>query len=297
MNDLHDLMYRASDDDPNRGLDPTAMLRQGRRRLYRRRGVGAVGGMAAASLAIAGIAWLPGTTAGSQPDHQPPAVSGSSGDDTTELGEESSEGTVELPLPAADDEAGIRKACGRYAGRDFAGWQVLTADSGDDRLAAVLRSTNGRHMASCQLDGGKKDRENALGSNVVVATEAKLRAKMALGLNHYWIHPSFDMGCQRKPPGQWVADCLGVGWASGPEPAARIVVTDVTGKEHEISVVDHWYAFAGTVTNHAAVPEGGCPPAPNVCDDSPGELHFTVYAADGTVLAEYDEDEDLPLIT
>jgi hypothetical protein len=24
---------------------------------------------------------------------------------------------------------------------------------------------------------------------------------------------------------------------------------------------------------------------------SPGELHFTVYAADGTVLAEYDEDE------
>ena len=56
------------------------------------------------------------------------------------------------------------------------------------------------------------------------------------------------------------------------------MVTDVTGAEHEIPVVDGWLAFAGTVINHADSPQG------------PGGLHFTVYAADGTVLAEYDED-------
>jgi hypothetical protein len=65
---------------------------------------------------------------------------------------------------------------------------------------------------------------------------------------------------------------------SGPEPIARIVVTDVTGAEHEIPVLDGWLAFAGTVINHADSRR------------SRGELPVTVYAADGTVLAEYDED-------
>ena len=68
------------------------------------------------------------------------------------------------------------------------------------------------------------------------------------------------------------ADCLGAGLVAGPQPIARIVVTDVTGTEHEIPVVDGWVAFAGTLAF------------------SPGQLHFTVYAADGTVLAEYDEE-------
>ena len=70
----------------------------------------------------------------------------------------------------------------------------------------------------------------------------------------------------------------------GPKPVARIVITDVTGAEHEIPVVDGWLAFAGTVINHADT------------RDSPGEQHFTVYAADGRILAKYDEDKELPYI-
>jgi hypothetical protein len=61
-------MYEASDGDPNRALDPAAMVREGRRRLYRRRGVVAVGGVVAAVLLIVGGAiWLPGTTDDSRP--------------------------------------------------------------------------------------------------------------------------------------------------------------------------------------------------------------------------------------
>ena len=55
------------------------------------------------------------------------------------------------------------------------------------------------------------------------------------------------------------------------------MVTDVTGTEHDIPVVDGWLAFAGTVVNHADNRH------------SPGELHFTVYASRRNVLAEYDE--------
>jgi hypothetical protein len=78
MNDLHDLMYRSSDGDPNRSADPMALLRQGRRRVHRRRGVAAVSGTAAASLAIAGaIAWLPSSPHdGSSSDSQPPVAAG-----------------------------------------------------------------------------------------------------------------------------------------------------------------------------------------------------------------------------
>ena len=53
---------------------------------------------------------------------------------------------------------------------------------------------------------------------------------------------------------------------AGPEPIARIVVTDVTGAEQEIPVVDGWLAFAGSI-------EGAAP-------------HVTVYGADGKVLAD-----------
>ena len=78
MNDLHDLMYRASDGDPNRSTDPTALLRHGHRRVHRRRGLAAISGTAAASLAIVGgIAWIPSTTHdGSTSDGQPPVASG-----------------------------------------------------------------------------------------------------------------------------------------------------------------------------------------------------------------------------
>ena len=50
------------------------------------------------------------------------------------------------------------------------------------------------------------------------------------------------------------------------------MVTDLTGADHEITVVDGWVAFAGTVVNDA---EGR---------NAPGELRFTVHAADGAVL-------------
>jgi hypothetical protein len=80
MNDLHDLMYRASDGDPSRPADPTALLRQGRRRIHRRRGVSAVSGVAVAALAIVGgAAWLPTATPDDQDPSQPPSAA-SAGD-------------------------------------------------------------------------------------------------------------------------------------------------------------------------------------------------------------------------
>jgi hypothetical protein len=385
MNDLTDLLQEASGGDPNRPLDPAAMVRQGRRRLYRRRSIATVSGVVAAVLVIVGgSSWLAGTTDGSEqpPGDGRPPVAGQSNVDgrfkqqvevsqaeaerrctvvwrnlygptdlTVELrandpgplyegdavevanwldfdfgeitdplygtdcvipqaGLEDAAGSVQRPLPASDDVAGVRDACGRWLGWDFSGWQLVTADSGDHRLMALLRSTDG-YMVRCALDTwylndrGRIDFDElwadpyrAETPSVMIATEAKLQAYLEYRVGPpYRIHPSLQLGCQREPPGRWVADCLGAGWVSGPEPVARIVITDVTGTQHEIPVVDGWYAFAGTVINHADIPEGGCPQPPSVCDGEPGELRFTVYAADGTVLAEYSEDKDLTLIT
>jgi hypothetical protein len=78
MNDLRDLMYRASDGDPNHAADPMSLLQQGRRRVHRRRGITAVSGTAAACLAIiGGVAWLSSTTQdGPASNVEPPVVSG-----------------------------------------------------------------------------------------------------------------------------------------------------------------------------------------------------------------------------
>lgn len=204
--------------------------------------------------------------------------------------------SVELPLPAADDAAGIRAACGRFLGWDFSDWEVLTADRADDRLAALVRSTDG-HIARCLLDSWYLDDRGFVDNDryytdpdsgfipyVDITPMEKLQGE-AKTYDDYQIHPLLTLGCQVESPGQWEADCLGAGYVSGPEPVARIVITDVTGAEHEIPVVDGWLAFAGTVINHAD------------SRNSPGELHFTVYPADGRILAKYDEDKDLPFIT
>jgi hypothetical protein len=206
-----------------------------------------------------------------------------------QAGLEEAVGTVPLPVPASDDSDGIRAACGQYLGWDFSDWQVVVADSAEDRLAALLRSPDG-YMSRCQLDSWYLDDRGAVDNDKVFAdpdggfvpfveiTAPEKFQQEAETFGAYRIQPSFLLRCQRKAPGQWEADCLGAGFVSGPEPVARIVVTDVTGAEHEIPVVDGWLAFAGTVVNHADSRQ------------SPGGLHLTVYAADGTVLAEYDED-------
>jgi hypothetical protein len=82
MNDLNDLMYRASDDDPNRPDDPMSLLRQGRRRVHRRRGVSAVSGVAVAALAIVGGATLlpDATPSGGQQSDGPSVAAEPSGD-------------------------------------------------------------------------------------------------------------------------------------------------------------------------------------------------------------------------
>jgi hypothetical protein len=77
--------------------------------------------------------------------------------------------------------------------------------------------------------------------------------------------------CPEEGAGQDEGVGLGAGLVSGPEAIARIVITDETGVEQQVPVVDGWVAFAGTVTKQAA-----------------GELHVAVHAADGSVLAEYD---------
>lgn len=213
-------------------------------------------------------------------------------------------GRIELPLPASDDAAGVREACGGFLGWDFSDWQVLVVDSQDGRLAALLGTTNG-DLAKCELDSQNLNDRGVLDldrffadpntyttHDVELVTAAELQRTGEM-FGDYLVEPSW---CEQKRPrtGPWIADCLGMGWLSGPEPAERMVITDATGEEHEVAVNDRWFAFAGTVVNQAAVPEGGC--EPNVCDNSRGELRFTVYAADGTVLAEYSENKDLPPI-
>ena len=207
-----------------------------------------------------------------------------------QAGLEGAVGTVPLPLPAADDVDGIRAACGQYLGWDFSDWQVIVGDHAEDRLAALLRSPDG-YISRCQLDSWYLDDRGAVDNDklfadpdggfvpfVEITTPEKFQDE-ADAFGDYRTQPSLLLRCQSKAPGQWESDCLGAGLVSGPEPIARIVVTDVTGAEHEIPVVDGWLAFAGTVINQADSRQ------------SPGGLHFTVYAADGTVLAEYDEDE------
>jgi hypothetical protein len=206
-----------------------------------------------------------------------------------QAGLEDGVGTVPLPIPASGAADGIRAACGQYLGWNFSDWQVVVADRAEDRLAAMLGSPDG-YVARCQLDSRYLDDRGAVDNDKVFGdpdggfvpfveiTAPEKFQDEAEAFGDYRVHPSLLLRCQRNGPGQWEADCLGAGFVSGPEPIARIVVTDVTGAEHEIPVVDGWLAFAGTVVNNADSP------------NSPGELHFTVSAADGTVLAEYDED-------
>ena len=165
---------------------------------------------------------------------------------------------------------------------------MIVADSAEDRLTAMLRSPDG-YMSRCQLDSWYLDDRGAVDNDKVFAdpdggfvpfveiTAPEKFQDEADAFGDYRIQPSLLLRCQRKAPGQLEADCLGAGFVSGPEPIARIVVTDVTGTGQEIPVVDGWLAFAGTVVNQADSRR------------SPGALHFTVYAVDGTVLAEYDE--------
>ena len=206
-----------------------------------------------------------------------------------QAGLEDAVGTVPLPIPASEDEDGTREACGQYLGWDFSDWQVVVADSAEGRLAAMLRSPDG-YVSRCQLDSWYLDDRGAVDNDKVFAdpragfipfveiTAPEKFEDEAAAFGAYHVSTSLLVRCQRDAPGQWEADCLGAGFVSGPEPVARIVITDVAGSEHEIPVVDGWLAFAGTVVNHAESRQ------------APGELHFTVYAADGTVLAEYDED-------
>ena len=207
-----------------------------------------------------------------------------------QAGLEDAVGTVPLPLPASDDAAGIRAACGQYLGWDFSDWQLIVADGAEDRLAALLRSPDG-YVSRCQLDSWYLDDRGAVDNDKVFAdpdggfvpfveiTAPEKFQDEAEAFGDYRVPPSLLLRCQLQGPGQWEAHCLGAGFVSGPEPIARIVITDVTGAEHEVPVVDGWVAFAGTVINHAD------------SRNAPGELHLTVYAADGTVLAGYDEDD------
>jgi hypothetical protein len=199
-----------------------------------------------------------------------------------QAGLETGVGTVALPLPAAEDVAGIRTSCGQYLGWDFSDWQLVVADRAESRLAALLRSPDG-YIARCELDSTYLDASGAVDNDAFVAdpragfapfveitTPEKFQDE-ADAFGDYRVMPSLLLRCHEKGAGQDEEVCLGAGLVSGPEPIARIVVTDETGVEQEVPVVDGWVAFAGTVTKQAA-----------------GELHVAVHAADGSVLAEYD---------
>lgn len=227
-------------------------------------------------------------------DYSPFDASGTDGRCVVpQTGLEDAVGTIPLPIPASDDTDGVRAACGQYLGWDFSDWQVIVADSAEDRLAALLQGPDG-YVSRCLLDSWYLDDAGAVDNDKVFAdprsgfipfveiTAPEKFQDEAATFEDYHVQPGFLLGCQRQAPGQWEADCLGAGFVSGPDPVERIVVTDVTGAEHEIPVVNGWLAFAGTVINEADSP------------DAPGGLHFTVYGADETVLADYDEDTCAP---
>jgi len=341
MNDLNDLMYRASDGDPNQSADPTRLLRQGRRRVHRRRGVTAVSGVAVAALAIVGGAvWLPSATPnGSNPgSSQGPSVAatsdgayehvevsrdevgrrcttllhnaygmdgtylvpprddgpwfegqtaqvgkagqGSDGDDWTmtlscevpqaDLVDRA--GTVSIPLPDASDDDGIRAACGQYLGWDFTGWDVLTSASTDIATTAALRSTNG-YVATCWLNaapGGQGD------SSWAGIERETLPSTEGLAIDYaVWFSTNQYAGDNQE--GDY--NVFGVDQVSGPEEAAKVVITEPDGTEHVSEVVDNsWFAIAADL--HLEMYPHGVSP-----------LRVKVLAADGSVLADYPDGE------
>jgi len=195
-----------------------------------------------------------------------------------QAGLEDAVGTVPLPLPAADDAAGVRAACGEYLGWDFADWEVVVADGAGSRVAAVLRSPDGL-VSRCLLDSTFLDARGAVDNDQFFAdprggfapfVEITVPAKFseeAEAFGAYRVPSSLLLGCRGQAAGQQGTDCLGAGLVSAPEPVSRIVLTDAAGTEQEIPVVDGWLAFAGSVAD--------------------GALNVTVYAADGAVLADY----------
>ena len=144
-----------------------------------------------------------------------------------QAGLEDAVGTVPLPLPATEDAAGIRVACGRYLGWDFSDWQVITADRAEDRLAAMLRSPDG-YVSRCQLDSWYLDDRGAVDNDkafadpgggfipfVEITAPEKFRDE-ADAFGDYRIQPSLLLRCQSKGPGQFEADCLGAGSCPAP---------------------------------------------------------------------------------
>ena len=85
-----------------------------------------------------------------------------------QAGLEDAVGTVPLPIPASEDSASIRAACGQYLGWDFSDWQVIVADRAEDRLAALLRSPDG-YISRCQLDSSYLNDRGAVDNNKVFA--------------------------------------------------------------------------------------------------------------------------------
>jgi hypothetical protein len=144
-----------------------------------------------------------------------------------QAGLENAVGTVPLPLPASDDSAGIRAACGQYLGWDFSDWQVLVADRAEDRLAAMLRSPDG-YVSRCQLDSWYLDDRGAVDNDAlfddpdggfvpfVEITAPEKFEDEAEAFGTYRVQPSLLLRCQRGGPGQWESDCLGAGFVSGP---------------------------------------------------------------------------------
>ena len=129
-----------------------------------------------------------------------------------QAGLEDGVGTVELPIPAAEDVDGIRAACGQYLGWDFSDWQVIVADSAEARLAAMLRSPDG-YVSRCQLDSWYLDDRGAVDNDklfadhdagfipfVEITAPEKFQSE-AEAFGDYQVQPSLLLRCQRKGPG------------------------------------------------------------------------------------------------
>ena len=129
-----------------------------------------------------------------------------------QAGLEDAVGTVPLPIPASEDSAGIRAACGQYLGWDFSDWQVIVADRAEDRLAALLRSPDG-YVSRCQLDSWYLDDRGAVDNDKLFAdldggfipfveiTAPEKFQDEAEAFGAYRIHPSLLVEVPAQGPG------------------------------------------------------------------------------------------------
>lgn len=186
-------------------------------------------------------------------------------------------GTLPASMPDPADDAGVRAACGQYMGWDFTGWDVVTAAGTDLGLAAVLRSSND-YIAACTLNAAPGEQ----GTDSYVEISPASSWKADADERDYAVWFDTDQYSGDDTAGDY--NLLRADRLHGPQEASQIVLVEPDGTEHAIDVADGWYAIAEDLYLEMN-PHAGSP------------LRIKVLAADGTVLADYADGDQVPCET